>query len=901
MLPMTNYLHDYVIENAKFFNEFDRSSFITNASYALNDKVVDMSVSIKGNQYSHILEKTMSHINEITIDTYAVSEFVSNILNSAKVDAANIQIPDISKADIISLKPQYLTEAINNYREVINNIVTGKYGADNIKGLYNSVDAYITTLKKRLVSTNITIDFTPKAILNQSSLRDTTQLTTKYLEDVVLPFLQDVPKKKKDLISELSGINFIINSSVGELKRVTSELTSAMVSNEIEENKRTHILSYSYNYIRAIMEAMSYVTYAAMRKVHQFEESVVVCQNIYNKLILLFNDASTVVEAGVFDKKVITATDANNMAEKLVDGDNDVFAELSHNIMEYHKGYIASNVSLANDISGEDAENHLSNILSNTNYKRGIYNDIVKAYIEIGNGLDIIAKNCDDRLAIFDELVKKAGFVIALHERFHNEIEALEDLSNYAITDLALDNNQKSDVYFTILTEINDYADLTSQIAKAAKVIYTKADYIEDLFNRKSNGELAYSETMNELKIFLDSFKDQYRKLNCDIVKGLYYRIKSLAAKADDCLDNVYSTPESDLYTDDDFFKEAVLANLEEIDAINDIVMEALLSKYYSEREFKERGVRLIYEAEGQSPDTSVKITDNNNSVTTTNSTTNPSKIREGISNLLKSIGEWFTKMINAFNELIGREKTKNLKWLAEHKDGLTTRSYSNVEIQILPYNNMPSNKVVEDIAKMTSNVNAMTVQNIAKVNSYEDLRAKLINFGPKFNDNDEKVTITNYYKIGNNAVKTVPIANNNIKTMVVNDMIPYCEQFYDNYKTSIETQLTSLKNAITEINKTYVNECVNDIAELTVFLEADARPAQQTQTAQTQNTDNTSTTGLSTKASWMKQCTQNYSGSVLNAIRDRKNDYFKVLFALAPKTVNKPTEPQQQPAANVK
>ena len=32
-----------------------------------------------------------------------------------------------------------------------------------------------------------------------------------------------------------------------------------------------------------------------------------------------------------------------------------------------------------------------------------------------------------------------------------------------------------------------------------------------------------------------------------------------------------------------------------------------------------------------------------------------------------------------------------------------------------------------------------------------------------------------------------------------------------------------------------------------------------------------------------MKQCVQNYSGSVLNAIRDRKNDYFKVLFALAP------------------
>ena len=885
---MTTYLHDYVIENAKFFNEFDRSSFITNASYALSDKVLDMSISLKGNQYSHILEKTMSHINEITIDTYAVSEFVTKILNSARVDSADIQVPDISKVDSIYLKPQYLNEALISYKEIINNIVTGKYSTSDVKNLYANVDTYIDTLKKRLVSTTVVIDTNPKTLLNQTFLRENTKLTTKYLEDIILPFLRDVPKKKKDFMSELSSINYAINFVVGDLKKITEELTVAMNSDKIDASKRAAVLNYSYNYIRAIMEAVSYLTYAALRKVHQFEESVVVCQNIYNKLTLLFNDASTIIEAGVFDKKVITATDANNMAEKLVDGGNDVFAELAHNIMEYHKGYISSNASMVTDISGGDAEDYLTTLLNQHEYNRGIYNDIVKAYIEIGNGLDIIAKNCDDRLAIFDELVKKAGFVIALHDRFHNEIEALEDLSNYGITDLAIDNNQKSNTYFTILSEINDYPELTEQIAKAAKVIYIKSEYVEDLFNSTRNGELAYSETMNELKIFLDSFKDQYRKLNTDVVKGLYFRLKSLAAKADDCLDNVNSTPESDLYTSDDFFKEAVLANLEEMDAINDIVMEALLSKYYSEREFKERGVRLVYEAEGG--DTSVKITDNNQNVNTTNSNTNPSKIRQGISNLLKSIGEWFTKMINAFNELIGREKTKNLKWLADNKEGLSNRSYSNVEIQILPYSNMPSNKVIDDINKMTNNVNAMTVQNIQNVNSYEDLRTKLINFGPKFKDDDEKVAITNYYKVGNGPLKTIPYSNNNIKTLVVNDMIPYCEQFYDNYKTSIEKQLTSLKDAITNMNKTYVNECVRDIEDLMVFLEADAQA--QPQTTQTQNTESTPAANLSSKASWMKQCVQNYSGSVLNAIRDRKNDYFKVLFALAPKkSAPKPAE----------
>ena len=77
-------------------------------------------------------------------------------------------------------------------------------------------------------------------------------------------------------------------------------------------------------------------------------------------------------------------------------------------------------------------------------------------------------------------------------------------------------------------------------------------------------------------------------------------RLKMLAAKADDCTDNVYSTPESDIYTQDDFFREAVLANIIEEDNINDLIMESLLKEYYAEREFRERGVRLVYEADDQ-------------------------------------------------------------------------------------------------------------------------------------------------------------------------------------------------------------------------------------------------------------------------------------------------------------
>lgn len=890
MLTMTNYLYDYVLESAKVFNEFDQSSFINSASIALNKDNVDISLSFSGNHCTDMLEKTLAHINTIEIDSYAISEFVAKILESGRVDSAKLTMKDISKFDTIILKPQYLTAEVRDYKEMIDGIASGKYNADHVKDFYINWDAYLMTLKKRLVTSNINVNMTSKEMLKYDKT-EKIPVTTKYLEDVVIPFLQYVPKKKKELAMEISHVSSIVTSAVSDIKRLVEDVNTGINSNKIDAGQKKLMMQYTFNQVRAFLDGVTFITYAAMRKVHQFEDFIVECQNVYNTLTLVFNDNMTLIEAGTFDKKVITATDANNMAEKLVEGSNDVFAELAHNIMEYHKGYISSNIANIGDVSGGDTEDYINTLLENNEFNPDKYYDIVKSYIEIGNGLDILAKNCDDRLMIFDELVKKAGFVITLPDRFHNEIEALDDLSSYGLADLEIGNNgEKASVYYTILSEINGYPKVTEQIASAAKAIYIKAEYVEDLFNAKKNGELAYSETMNELKIFLDSFKDQFRALNTQIVKGLYMRLKYLAAKADDCLDNVNSTPESDYYNDEDFFEEAVMANLDEIDTINDVVMESLLKEYYAEREFLERGVRLVYEAEGDAS-TAVKINDGNTGASSGTAGSGNIINKEKLSNLLKSIGEWFEKMITSFEEVIGRQAAKNTKWLADNKDGLMNRSYSNVEIQILPYDQMPHTNISNDITKMTTNVSAMTIQNMQNIKSYEDMRAKLINFGPKFSNNaDEKVAITNYYKVGNKPLQTVPYANNNIKTFIVNSMIPYCESFYTSYKDEIKKQLTALKTAAENISKTYVTESVGNALDALIFIEADATatPTVNTNTTNTTTTDNS---GLSTKAGWIKQCIQMYSGSVLNAIRDRNNDYFKVLYALAPKTTTPATK----------
>jgi hypothetical protein len=166
-------------------------------------------------------------------------------------------------------------------------------------------------------------------------------------------------------------------------------------------------------------------------------------------------------------------------------------------------------------------------------------------------------------------------------------------------------------------------------------------------------------------------------------------------------------------------------------------------------------------------------------------------------------------------------------------------------------------------------------MQNIQAIGSYEDLRSKLISFGPKFTNDDEKATILNYYKVGNKPLQTVTYSNNKIKDIITNVMIPYCENFYSTFKDDINKQLNDLGVAMENISKTYVTECVRELSNISIITEAEAAAEK--------------TTNLTTKAGWMSRCLQMYSGSVLNSIRDRNNDYFKVLYALAPKKANTP------------
>ena len=132
--------------------------------------------------------------------------------------------------------------------------------------------------------------------------------------------------------------------------------------------------------------------------------------------------------------------------------------------------------------------------------------------------------------------------------------------------------------------------------------------------------------------------------------------------------------------------------------------------------------------------------------------------------------------------------------------------------------------------------------------------------------------------------------------------MIPYCEVFYTTYYDSLNKKLKDVENSMENIIKTYVTEAFTDLATNgSIFYEEgeqnNTQPSTNTTTTTTVSTGTTNTNqnnnagaDITQKTTWIQTCVRNYIGCILTAIRDRNNDYLKVLFGLAPKIKNTDT-----------
>ena len=165
-------LDKYVFDESEFFNEYDSSSFIMISNSVLNKKIADFLVSIKDTESTTLLESAIRNLNNIEVDSTAMTEFMTKILGSSKVDRSGLMMKDINNTGKINVKPQYLKEAVTDLKFNINDLLSGKINADsaivNLKTMTSST--YKDKLKQRSVEIyNIPYIDNPKEFIANTS------------------------------------------------------------------------------------------------------------------------------------------------------------------------------------------------------------------------------------------------------------------------------------------------------------------------------------------------------------------------------------------------------------------------------------------------------------------------------------------------------------------------------------------------------------------------------------------------------------------------------------------------------------------------------------------------------------------------------------------------------------
>jgi len=915
MITMNN-KENFLISNMNFINNYDRENFISVSNNALNkeNKLPIIDISHFDENFDFLI-KTLENI-----DIKYSKDLIEYFHNVTNIDRRKRRmISTLNFNNNIIIKPNYLLEAANNIRLVLDKIISGEISTNDIYGEYINNDSESSILKQRVIS-GINNYETPETLfMKKYTDIDKCDILVPVdgdcIKNEIIPFIEKFNDTKNNIKTTIINSSKIIHDTFIIINECISTINNN--SSRLENKIFGFILNYLYNHIRNIIETSSIVLYLYISKCYLFEKITKSIIDTSNTLQDDYSDCRDLVESGIFDHRNISDSLSKKISNKLLKGDNNLFEEMVDDIINYHNKYMTFQIYDNDNITFES---------------------VINIYDNINFGIDTIEIHVDDPSLIINKLIEESGFNTSLNEQYGYIVEMIDNVNDYY-------DIESRDTYDSLIGEIVNYTENTQNIATMSNDIMTKISNINDSINNMPDNE-----SKNDLKTLMESVENQFIDLHQNISTNIYNRLRYLAQKADKSI-NIFNESEyrpeviiGDNHDDDhrECFLESYINNLSKN---NDILMESLLKGYYSEREYLEKGISIIFE-DGENNNSNSSSSSSTQPSTNTNTSAKPSvntnttgttvndqntsneqnfeKVKTKIKNLIK-------KIIDSFKNFMGKNSQKNLQWLKANKEKLINRSYSNVSVNVLPYHvEMGVDNILNHYNTMRTNVNSV-VRNIKNITSAKDMRNKLFTFGVTFDEsNDEKdilntsARLTDFFKVGNKPLNTVTYSNKDVKTLVVDTMIPYCERYYGSLVDELnrkgdellnDTQtaqvneyaiVTEDENNNTQQSSTSVQTTSNNNNQLAVRTQNNNQLATANQNNNHSSTTNQSQSNdkaadYSKQYEWLEKFIVSFVGSVCNAARARNDDYLKILADLVPKdnNTNNNTQTQQDNKTN--
>ena len=942
-------VNEFLIDTERYYREYDAAAFIGNSSNAVRNTNFPVQSPISIDLHQKSLQNATDKLGSVYLDGKQFSLFLSAIKNSPRFDTIGT-FPKLCSTDI-SFHLGYLKDYIDNCNittdKLLNELVEAGPQKGSLLGQARAMCNKLSTATKRQVvrsSLNL-FDRNPKEML-ASATPPSIVYTKEYLQTTILPFIDSFSANKeemlrwmRDLSKQLLDIQLIMESRRKVIATICMEHPDLCQS----------LNQFSYTTDREIIEVLNFVTYAMLYKVNAMMTNVQTCNRLIETLSHMEESVQDLLVEGVYEDNLVS-NDTGNLADGLINNDISAYEELATNIWNFQKGAMLPRFA---GLGAEDPEKLMIGEIEKYEYPTDDYNTILEIMSTIGMSLDSISASSDDYLLVCDEIISKSGLDHPIDIRYKNRISLIHRPSY--MVDAEVYHHGNFPGYLTSLNEIHDYSKNMQTIATAIHDIYKRIGILEERYELNVNQEYKNLNAIEELRVFLKEFRDQFGNLINSIANGTMTRLKKLGRYAELNLVRLSANEMNrggmqESAEEVDYETEVARMILEYEQGLTDVMMEALLEEHNKLWIKKTQHLDVIQEI-GEpvpkptaTPTSAPKQSSNTNTNTSsTNSNSAPANnqaqnanaeadrkktIAEKLKSLRDTLQARFQEMLNKFRENMNNRTINESavyteaairygNWIAEKEQALLNRSYNNVSLNILPYaSRMPFNQILTEVNNFKNMVGSLKPGDVSTLKSDADVLNKMYAAQSvvRFNSNTPlsecKTTasteLTKYYKVGKAPLEMVTYANGELKTLM-EQIVTFCKNYYETEQERLLNALADIQKSANTISEAFVTEGVEEIYNQIqrLYIEADEKSTTPTVTTTAPNrTTTTGTTNQTTQNAANTSMTPNtmiqtvhegaalYSGAVLNAVRDRVSDYFKAMQALVPKNVQ-PTNNQ--------
>lgn len=878
---MRNNEFNFLLNDLKVYREYDLSNFISNAKNSLSDTSELSKIDIKFDIYISMLSNTMNDCLNITSIPVAniilqLSNYPTNLIH---ISAKKLIIENII------IEPGYLTQFVDNIGLIIDRICKGKDINNDIERIISN--DMIAKVKRQMVRTSTPINMHIKDIADKFDSNKIEELDGSYIKNDVIPYLKSQNKIITKIKEDIDGVIESVINAEKELQLYMSTLFS--LKDEMTSSTVYQLNYIMYNTCRALIEAVSFLSFMTIRKANIYISNMNTCLEIYNKLVPNTTE-------GAFDTQVLLPTDTASIADAMISGRADAYETIANNIYEFNTGSLMNSIDQSMIIMGKSIEASIELNINNSEYNNEAYQEANKMYIAISQGLDKIAAESDEYLLVSDDIINSAGFSIRLEDRFRGRLPVIDDISIYADANGLVTTGSIDQDYFKILHEVKDYPQNMSVLAQNISEVDSKIKMLIERFDNNIDQDYKNSETVKELKIFLEDLCEQFTKLT-NIVSGKFMlRLKSLGLILNqiNCSKTVNDDAEDEDINESTNFNtllcESIILN--NYDEITDKIFEELTQDFYVARQMKVHGIKVVLEADTPTSGTT------NAQTQQTGTTQKSGGFGKGI---VDQINKWFEQVVNKINSIVESQQSKrDQEYLNKFKSELLSKDYSSLSSPNPIYNYealQPYSKITNDLNGLKNRVNTSTLQKLNGTHSKDDIIKLLFGNTPPMDvwKSDKPAdAITQYYKVGANKNAQASVVSGDLLKTIITNGIGYCEQFYTNILPNIRQTTGTIKNNLSTSITSIIKESANDMIFSDFFME-DAPQQSQPNNVQQNKPNNTNTNqkaidnmnNISDKVNSAKTYIIQYCNAVLTASFDRYNDYMRLFRSMVSESNN--------------